>query len=331
MSNMIGVSKSTQEIISKNNNSQANKKFQVQQPLKKKNAKQRRSEKVFGKRTRVPYHSRSTFFRLNIKLGHQTEGETIAWLLKQSEPVVDEVLGNKNQIWRKPKTKCEQTNTTFNDLDGFNVKKYFELNQVWALWHDVDGMPRSYARIHQVLPAELKVEVALLEPQPMTNEETQWLVEKNLPVACGAFKETKLTTTTEVSAFSHQVNCQRPSRKRSYYKIFPRKGEIWAVFKDWDISWTLHDLMSDTQYEMVEVVSDFCEKSGIFVIGLTRLGEHGDVFERQLHEGHVLSKQFSRKEMLRFSHRVPASKVTGEGIPTGSWKLNSAALPHQLL
>ncbi|KAF5199342.1 Dnaj heat shock n-terminal domain-containing protein [Thalictrum thalictroides] len=333
---MIGFSNSTQEIMFKTNNDQTNRKTgQVQQQApKKKNSKRKRkrSEKVLGKGplVRVPYHCRSTFFRLNQRLGHENEGETIAWLLKQSEHAVCAVLGT-NLLWRKPTTKCEQNNSPFNDLDGFNVKKNFGLNQIWALWHDVDGMPRLYARIHQVFPAELKVEVALLEPQPTTNEETQWFVEKHLPVACGTFKEAKLTTTTDVSAFSHQVNCRRPSRKRSCYNIFPRKGEIWAVFKDWDISWTLHDLMSDTQYEMVEVLSDICEATGSFVIGLTRLGEHEDVFERQLHEGHVLSKQFSGKELLRFSHRVPASKVTGEGIPTGSWKLNSAALPHQLL
>ena len=39
--------------------------------------------------------------------------------------------------------------------------------------------------------------------------------------------------------------------------MYPRKGEVWALFKGWDIGWSSDDNHTDFEYEVVQVVSDF--------------------------------------------------------------------------
>ncbi|KAF8400057.1 hypothetical protein HHK36_015932 [Tetracentron sinense] len=42
----------------------------------------------------------------------------------------------------------EQSNFEFHDLDNFDSSKNYELDQIWALYDDLDGMPRSYEQLH---------------------------------------------------------------------------------------------------------------------------------------------------------------------------------------
>ncbi|KAF8400056.1 hypothetical protein HHK36_015931 [Tetracentron sinense] len=224
----------------------------------------------------------------------------------------------------------EQSNIEFHDLDNFDSSKNYELDQIWALYDDLDGMPRSYARINRFIPTELKLEVTLLEPHAVAEEELQWVMEENLPMSCGTFRSSTSTIIKEMPLFSHQVVCgEGKTVRRSFYKIFPRKGEIWAIYRDWDPNWTHTDIKNNLHYRMIEVVSDYTEESGVTVAGIIRVEGFRTIYQRHLHDGFGLFKQFSRRQLLRFSHRVPAVRLSGyekNGVPTGSWKLNSAAV-----
>ncbi|KAL5711411.1 hypothetical protein ACHQM5_021871 [Ranunculus cassubicifolius] len=298
----------------------------------------------FGKLPRVdlPDECAFDFFQLTNSLGHKADGDTntIDWLLKQAESAIQEVISKQEQKKETGKYKS----ATSNGLDQFGGK--YQLNQVWAMWDDeVDGMPRVYARIQKLLLAEPKVEVAFLEPEAHTYEEKQWLSEKKLPIACGTFNLSKSTSIIDVSDFSHQVILRKgvPSKgikiftnimEETWVDILPRDGEIWAVFKDWNANWTLHDL-SCARYELVEVVSQFPDaKSDMTAICLTRVGKSGAVFGRGFHEGEMNLQLYSQKQLLQFSHRIPASKLKVEkmeGVPNVAWELNPAAVPLHLL
>lgn len=261
--------------------------------------------RAFRSRVRVPDGYVPKFLHLKEQLGHKSDQETVEWLMNQAAPAPRQEGGKES--------------------DPINVNSTYQVNQVWALWDDhVDGMPRSYARIHKLFLEDLEAQVVFLEPVPTTDDETQWSLDSSLPMACGTFKEGASTTTVDIFAFSHQVNIgEGLSVGRIFHRIFPHKGEVWAVFKDWNINWTLHDFMARTRYEFVEVESYVCEGNGVAGVCLTRVGLIGYVFKR-----HGKNVQFFGKELLRFSHRVPASKLRGEDE---CWELNPAALPLYLL
>ncbi|KAF9623012.1 hypothetical protein IFM89_035993 [Coptis chinensis] len=285
----------------------------------------------FGRlsRFRIPLACVSIINQLNRELDHTSEVETVEWLLKQAEPAVRAVLGKTGgEDGHKEQNNKEKTDViAFNNSHRFHSCSKYELYSVWALSDNIDGMPRLYARIHRIIPEELEIEVALLEPLPTGHEEKQWVVDKNLPMVCGIFKEVNSKTIVKITAFSHKVTSKAP--RSSLCNIFPHRGEIWALFKDWELNWTLHDLNSHTQYEIVEVVSDI--PGCTIVVGLVRVEGFEAVFQRQVQEK---SQQFSQKELLRFSHRVLASKSKGEemdGVPSGLWMLESSAVHPELL
>lgn len=202
----------------------------------------------------------------------------------------------------------------------------FVEGQIWAVYDARDRMPRSYVRIIRVV-SFASVFVLKLEPHPMLNEEIRW-VEDGLPVACAVFRAGAETTYKDMSEFSHPVECDW-SAKRSFYRIFPKKGEIWAMYKKWKI--TLNSTEIDKcELRMVEVLSDYSDENGVNACSLTRVKGCLSFFQRVLLEDFHLTRWISRSEMLSFSHRVPAFvvvEIKERDIPKGSWHLEPSALP----
>ncbi|XP_019425595.1 PREDICTED: uncharacterized protein LOC109334336 [Lupinus angustifolius] len=216
----------------------------------------------------------------------------------------------------------------FNDFE--KKEECFEVGQIWAIFDTADGMPRFYAIIRKVFSNGFKVRITWFEADPDEDDEIHWFNEQ-LPIACGKFKLGASDTTKDHLMFSHLICCERIGR--STFKVYPRKGETWALFKNWDIKWYM-DAKSHQQYdyEFVQILSDYVEGEGVVVAYLAKLKDFVSLFSRIMKEGKH-SVQIPSAELFRFSHRVHSFKMTGEerlGVPVGSYELDPASLPQNL-
>ncbi|KAG2727248.1 hypothetical protein I3760_01G149800 [Carya illinoinensis] len=67
----------------------------------------------------------------------------------------------------------------FNDFDNDRKQECFAIGQIWAVYDNLDGMPRFYARIKKVLSPEFKLRITWLEPEPDDENEIDWALFKN--------------------------------------------------------------------------------------------------------------------------------------------------------
>lgn len=215
----------------------------------------------------------------------------------------------------------------FNDFDKDKTKNCFAAGQVWAVYDTNDGMPRFYALIKKVFSSGFKLRITWFEPEPSEEGEINW-VNKQLPVACGNYGLRHSETTEDHPMFSHQVLCEKI--RSNTFKVYPRKGETWALFKNWDIKWYM-DVESHQNYEFefVEILTDYVEGEGVFIAYLAKLKGFVSLFSRVM-KGGAYPIKIPSAQLFRFSHRVPSFKMTGQeraGVPVGSWELDPASLP----
>ncbi|KAG6505232.1 uncharacterized protein LOC121985925 [Zingiber officinale] len=220
----------------------------------------------------------------------------------------------------------------FFDFDKLRHTSEFVVDQIWALYDNVDGMPRFYARIHQVCSTNFKIQFTWLECNPLNDVVTTWCYEQ-LPIACGNYILGSTESSEDRLMFSHSVSWEK-GKKRNSYNIYPRKGEVWALFKDWNIGWSSDaDKQRVYEYEVVEILSDFAAGTGIGVTPLVKIDGFVSLFMRS-EEKVAASYVISPDEILRFSHNVPSHRLTGterEGIPQGCLELDPASLPTNFL
>lgn len=216
----------------------------------------------------------------------------------------------------------------FSDFDKDKDERCFCVGQVWACYDTIDSMPRFYAQIKKVCSPGFKLRFTWLEADPQSQDETDW-VNKGLPVGCGRFVPGETDETSDRLTFSHQIHFVKGLGRGSYV-IYPKRGEIWALFKDWDIKWS-SDSENHKRYvfRIVEILSDFTDDtSDMKVSYLTKLKGFVSLFERT--RGAAAELLIPSTDLLRFSHRIPSFKMDGterEGVPQGSYELDPAALP----
>ncbi|KAL5785320.1 hypothetical protein ACOSQ2_007712 [Xanthoceras sorbifolium] len=218
----------------------------------------------------------------------------------------------------------------FNDFERDRKEECFAVGQIWAVYDTTDAMPRFYARIRKVFTSGFKLRITWLELDPDDENEIEW-VNEELPVSCGKFRHGSSENTEDRPMFSHLVSWEKGSEKDTY-KIFPRKGQTWGLFKDWDLNWKSDaDCNRKYEYEFVEILSDYMEGVGISVAYLAKVKGFVCVFCRSK-EG-TNSFYIPPSELFRFSHRVPSVKLTGEerkNVPKDSFELDPASLPPNL-
>ncbi|KAG7996155.1 hypothetical protein I3843_01G145300 [Carya illinoinensis] len=219
----------------------------------------------------------------------------------------------------------------FNDFDNDRKQGCFAIGQIWAVYDNLDGMPRFYARIKKVLSPEFKLRITWLEPEPDDENEIEW-VNEDLPTSCGKFRNGNSEDTGDHLMFSHLISWVKGSR-RDTYRILPREGETWALFKNWDIKWyTEPDQHRKYEYEFVEIMSDYAQGVGISVALLVKVKGFASLFCRMVKE-ETGTFQVPPAELFRFAHRIPSYKMTGaegRGVPAGSFELDPASLPPNL-
>lgn len=218
----------------------------------------------------------------------------------------------------------------FSDFDKEKAEHCFEVDQVWAIYDTIDGMPRFYARIKKISPG-FKLRITWLEANPDDPAEVRW-AEEGLPVACGKFKYGSSQATTDCLMFSQRVQYEKISGRNSFV-IYPRRGETWALFKDWDIGWSSDpEKHQPYKYDFVEILSDFVQDAGIGVAYLGKVKGFVSLFKQTARNG-ILSFRVSPSELFKFSHQIPSFRMTGaerEGVPVGSLELDPVSLPSDL-
>ncbi|KAA8540674.1 hypothetical protein F0562_024407 [Nyssa sinensis] len=220
----------------------------------------------------------------------------------------------------------------FHDFDKDRTEKSFGENQVWAAYDDDDGMPRYYALIHSVLSKRpFKMRISWLNTK--SNSELgpiNW-VGSGFPKTSGDFRIGKYEVNGSLNSFSHRVKWIKGAR--GVIQIFPRKGDVWALYRNWSPDW--NELTPDEvihKYDMVEVLEDYNEDQGVSVAPLVKVAGFKSVFHQHLDPREV--RTFPREEMFRFSHQVPSYLLTGEearNAPKGCRELDPAAMPLELL
>ncbi|KAJ7286700.1 hypothetical protein O6H91_Y320900 [Diphasiastrum complanatum] len=223
----------------------------------------------------------------------------------------------------------------FHNFDADRTEKDMSAGQVWAAYDDKDGMPRFYCRILKVLSiAPFKVRVRWLEPHPSCAEVNKWLAANHI-LTCGVFKNGSATETLDqINVFSHVM--LTAIGQKGLMRIYPKRGEIWATYKRWSLKWlqpTTEDCMRTYEYDMVEVISDFSEKMGVYAIRLAKAQGFRTLYKRE-NEMALQNFMCLPEEIFRFSHRIPAHKMTGDeapNLPEGCWELDPASTPLDLL
>ncbi|XP_010250691.1 PREDICTED: uncharacterized protein LOC104592869 [Nelumbo nucifera] len=220
----------------------------------------------------------------------------------------------------------------FHDFDKDRSERSFGENQVWAAYDDDDGMPRYYAMIHNVISLNpFKMRISWLNSK--TNSELgplNW-VGCGFSKTCGDFRVGRYEVNDSLNSFSHRVRWAKGLR--GSIRIFPKKGDVWAIYRNWSPDW--NELTPDEvihKYDMVEVLDDYEEEHGVAVTPLVKVAGFKTVFHRHLDPGQV--KTIPREEMFRFSHQVPSYLLTGQeapNAPKGCRELDPAATPLELL
>ncbi|KAK4362604.1 hypothetical protein RND71_017845 [Anisodus tanguticus] len=220
----------------------------------------------------------------------------------------------------------------FHNFDKDRTEKSFEGNEVWAAYDDDDGMPRYYALIHNVVSKKpFKVEFSWLNSKNNSELGLMNWVGSGFLKTSGNFSIGKHKINKTLNSFSHKVKWVKGAR--GAIQIFPRKGDVWALYKHWSPKWnelTPNDVIQN--YDMVEVLGDYSEKEGVTVAPLVKVAGFTSVFRQHSDPKYV--HHVPREEMFRFSHQVPSYLLTGQeapNAPTGCWELDPAALPLELL
>ncbi|XP_072964550.1 uncharacterized protein [Typha angustifolia] len=220
----------------------------------------------------------------------------------------------------------------FHDFDSDRSESSFQNDQIWATYDEEDGMPRYYALVQKVISlTPFKIRMSYLTSK--SNSEfghLNWIL-SGFAKTCGDFRVGRYEVIDTLNIFSHRVRWEKGPR--GIIKILPKKGDVWALYRNWSQDWDEHtpdDVIY--KYDMVEVLDEYNEDQGISVIPLVKVPEFKTVFQRHVDPKEV--KRVPREEMFRFSHQVPSYLLTGEeahNAPKGCHELDPAATPLELL
>jgi len=212
----------------------------------------------------------------------------------------------------------------FNDFDKLREKSCFQAGQIWAVYDEEEGMPRFYALIKKVTTPDFMLKYVWFEVDQDQENETP-----NLPVSVGKFIVGNIEETNVCSIFSHFVYSTTKIRTRKF-TVFPKKGEIWALFKNWDINCSADSVSPmKYEYEFVEILSDHAEGATVSVGFLSKVQGFNCVF-CPMPKDESNTCEIPPHEFCRFSHSIPSFRLTGtegRGITKGWYELDPAALP----
>ncbi|OAY75649.1 DnaJ subfamily B member 12 [Ananas comosus] len=230
-----------------------------------------------------------------------------------------------NDEVNEPVLAMEVPDPDFYDFDGDRSEKSFRCDQIWATYDEEDGMPRYYALIQKVISLNpFKIRMSYLTSKSNIEFGPLNWTSSGFAKTCGDFR---------VGRYEVIDTVRWEKAPRGFIKIFPKKGDIWALYRNWSADWNEHTPDEVIyKYDMVEVLDEYNEVNGISVIPLVKIGGFKTVFKRHTDPKEV--KRIPKEEMFRFSHQVPSYLLTGEeaqNAPKGCRELDPAATPLELL
>ncbi|CAO2829752.1 unnamed protein product [Amaranthus hypochondriacus] len=220
----------------------------------------------------------------------------------------------------------------FYDFDKDRTEKAFGENQVWAIYDNDDGMPRFYALIQCVISRDpFRLRISWLNSKTNTELSPLNWVGSGFTKTCGDFRIGRHETYNGLNCFSHKVRWTKGAK--GTIQIFPRKGEVWALYRNWSPDWnefTADDVIH--KYDMVEVLQEYDDELGVVVVPLVKVAGFKAVFHHHLDSKQV--RRIPKEEIFRFSYQVPSHLISGQvahNAPKGCRELDPAALPPEFL
>ncbi|KAL8150969.1 hypothetical protein V2J09_020777 [Rumex salicifolius] len=220
----------------------------------------------------------------------------------------------------------------FHDFDKDRTEECFKPKQIWALYDEEDGMPRLYCLIREVISVNpFQMHISYLSSKSDSEFGLVNWINSGFTKSCGHFRAVSSDLVEQVNMFSHLLSQEKAGRG-GCVRIYPRKGDVWAVYRNWSREWnrsTPYDVRH--QYEMVEVVGEFSEEvDGLSVVRLAKVTGFKTVYRKKAGKDGIW--WIPRREMVRFSHQVPCLTLNDEkDLPEGCWELDPAATPDELL
>ncbi|XP_026431264.1 uncharacterized protein LOC113328367 [Papaver somniferum] len=221
---------------------------------------------------------------------------------------VETSLGRSS--WSAVKSTVQKEPTLeFHDFSSYEKACSFTVGQFLAVY-DQEKMPRSYAKITRIEhcfkketnSTEYALYVRWLRPAPVNLDEKKWH-EAGLPVSCGIFKlNSNKVHKCDAVVFSHLVLFQEYGISKELVELYPRAGEVWALYKDWKpFDWCSDPkTRKGCKFQLVEILSDYSTAAGVKVGSLARVAGHRTIFRRS-----GLSYQIAASKLFGFSHNIP--------------------------
>ncbi|CAA0806921.1 DNAJ heat shock N-terminal domain-containing protein [Striga hermonthica] len=219
----------------------------------------------------------------------------------------------------------------FHNFDDDRIEDSFSENQVWAAYDNDDGMPRYYALVQRVLSRKpFKMQISWLNSRSCSEFGSLDWIGSGFTKTSGDYRAGKCEVNKRLNSFSHPVKWKKGPR--GVIQVFPTKGDVWAVYRNWSPDWVDQDIKDEIihKYDVVVVLEECSENGGVVVARLVKVGGFTSVFNLDKRETHMIP----REEMFRFSHQVPFYILSGleaENLPKDCYELDPAALPLELL
>ncbi|MCL7050461.1 hypothetical protein MKW94_003904 [Papaver nudicaule] len=230
----------------------------------------------------------------------------------------------------------------FYDLDNHRNADVFAVGQVLA-FYDQEKMPRLYGQINRIESCHQKetnstvktLYLRWLRPAPINQDEKKWH-EVGLPVSCGFFKlgDGKTDKCSIVAGsrlvFSHLVApFQEDCYSKDLYQIYPREGEIWALYKEWKpFDWCSDPrTRKGCKFQLVEILCDYHIDAGVKVEFLVKVAGDETILQRSGFSFHI-----GARYLFGFSHNIPVryAGYMGGLFPGNIIELDPLSMPEDV-
>ncbi|XP_027107569.2 uncharacterized protein [Coffea arabica] len=242
---------------------------------------------------------------------------------KELEVQMQELSPCKSNSIHQSLSPSGKVSEDFHDFKEDRSEGKFKLDQIWALYTPEHKLPKMYGQIKKIGRSPFTLYVAPLESSLVPKSATQ--------PACGTFVvRSGKVQPLETCSFSHLLKADSIVKNR--VEIFPKVGEVWALYGKWDAESSLSEL-ENCECHVVEILD--CTDGRTKVLPLVPLKPYSKSLFRspRRQRSGIETMHIEKHELARFSHQIPAFQLTSEkgGSLAGCWQLDRASVPRKLV